>query len=236
MKRWVCPRCAGGALAPERLRADDVRAYCLPCSKRTGRLVRRACPSLDAERDRRAAARREARVDDAARTKARELAYWTVAGLDVRDVVARCWRALRPLVGDRSVPAVKLRRRSVGTSGRAWYSRVVLSFGPAADAATVWELTMHELTHCATPGAHHGVAFNKALCELAERLWGFSVPITRGYATSHALQAKLRVMFTVTAPAPKRCAKCSATIPTPHLAPGEPERCDDCAGSEGVES
>ena len=32
-------------LAPSRPRKDDTKSYCIPCSERTGRLVRRVCPA-----------------------------------------------------------------------------------------------------------------------------------------------------------------------------------------------
>lgn len=41
--RWVCPHCGRGVNAPSRLRKDDTRRYCLPCSERTGRLAEREC-------------------------------------------------------------------------------------------------------------------------------------------------------------------------------------------------
>lgn len=62
LRRWVCPTpdCAEPAkLAPERARADDTRTYCLPCSEKTGRLVRRVAPVVEAKRaDARAARER----------------------------------------------------------------------------------------------------------------------------------------------------------------------------------
>lgn len=51
--RWKCPICNDGLLAPQRPRLDDVRRYCLPCSAKTGRLVERIAPALEAQRTRR---------------------------------------------------------------------------------------------------------------------------------------------------------------------------------------
>jgi hypothetical protein len=62
MKRWKCPRCDAGALAPSRPRKDDVRRYCLECSKKTGRLVLRICPVLEKQRGA-VAAKRKAKQD-----------------------------------------------------------------------------------------------------------------------------------------------------------------------------
>jgi hypothetical protein len=197
VKRWVCPLCNGGALAPAAPRADDVRGYCLACSKRTGRLVRRTCPSLVRERG----ARREAQRADAKATRAkataREVAAWTACALDVRIVARRCWRAL----GQRSeLPAIKLRRRvSRGTCGRAYFGerRVVLSIGPDCDTAKLWELVLHELAHIAAPepGEPHGFGFARMMSRGAVVLWDFGLPIERGYGPSRLLERRLRDRF-----------------------------------------
>lgn len=47
MRRWTCPTCGSGVLAPDAPRKDDARRYCLDCTARTGRLVQRACPALE---------------------------------------------------------------------------------------------------------------------------------------------------------------------------------------------
>lgn len=50
-RRWACPRCGLGISAPSRPRRDDVRRYCLPCSKETGKLVERVCPANERRRE-----------------------------------------------------------------------------------------------------------------------------------------------------------------------------------------
>jgi hypothetical protein len=73
-KRWTCPICGSGKLAPSRPRRDDTRRYCLSCSEKTGRLVQRECAAL--ERQRGVAKERAVRKRQAAqeRSKAREKA------------------------------------------------------------------------------------------------------------------------------------------------------------------
>ena len=58
MKIWRCPACNTGTRAPERLDHLDVRRWCLRCSARTGKLVERSVPSREAEKARRADARK----------------------------------------------------------------------------------------------------------------------------------------------------------------------------------
>ena len=50
MKRWKCPTCNSGVLAPGKPRRIDVRRYCLDCSAKSGVLVERVCPTLDKRR------------------------------------------------------------------------------------------------------------------------------------------------------------------------------------------
>lgn len=50
MRRWDCPNGCAGVLAPDKPRTDDVRRYCLACSKKTGRLVKRTSPALERAR------------------------------------------------------------------------------------------------------------------------------------------------------------------------------------------
>lgn len=72
MRRWVCPLCDEGKLAPERARRDDTRTYCLACSERTGRLVRRTCivkAARDVEREQREQRAREERAQLAAQRR-----------------------------------------------------------------------------------------------------------------------------------------------------------------------
>lgn len=98
MKRWVCPRCRVGKLAPERPRADDARAYCLPCSTKAQdhRLVRLVCPARERARVQTAAKQKLRAKSTRAEEAARKETLWTRAGLDVRKVVRRVWCALLP--------------------------------------------------------------------------------------------------------------------------------------------
>ena len=54
-KRWVCPLCADGQLAPSRPRKNNALRYCLPCTAKTGKLVERDCPSAAKRKEKKAA-------------------------------------------------------------------------------------------------------------------------------------------------------------------------------------
>lgn len=206
MKRWKCTQCGSGVNAPGRMRRDDVRRYCLACSKTTGRLVQRTCPVLDREREQKAARR-------AAKAKAfrdRRTAKVTFAGVNVPDLATMCWAKLMRLgyvKQGRRPPRVEVKRTQAGnTRGRAGVRGmsdglpyVTFYIGPDADAASIKELVLHEMCHhidgAWDRGDHnnHDHRFNGALCDVAHVLWGFDVVSSgEGYEPSRKLQAWLR--------------------------------------------
>ena len=144
MRRWLCPDCGGGVFAPDRPRTDDVRRFCLDCSKRTGRMVNRTCPALDRQREksterskakatvkrRKVSATRAAerqRVEERRErgavlreaTAAARVQVRTVAGVDLLDLARRCWETptFRELRSERprvEFPAIEFRRHRAG--------------------------------------------------------------------------------------------------------------------------
>lgn len=184
-RRWTCDRCGVTVLAPERMRMNDARRYCLPCTEESGLLKERVCLALEklraekverrneaakkqrAAKKRRAAKARSAAVD---RSKDRE---W-VDGLHVPTEVARllrldCW--LGAFKGH--TPAFNL-TRSKGSvfSGRAWPGvfRMHFTIGLKCSAAEACHLLVHELAHLAAgENEGHGALFfgfhRAAVCE-----------------------------------------------------------------------
>lgn len=181
MRRWVCPSCQSGVLAPERPRRDDTRRYCLACSTKSGRLVERTCPTLDRQRGLRAETLRYQRTvaKTTAERQARE--QRTVAGIDLHDEARRFWR-LPSLVEARraswrtpgriALPTIEWRRDRTGmkswTSGTCWtqHQRIVITIGYSpADAV---EVVLHELVHAALPlREKHGPLFRSTLASAA---------------------------------------------------------------------
>lgn len=149
-RRWVCPSCGSGVLAPSAPRRDDIRRYCLDCSKRTGRLVERSCPALDRERERKAETAKARRTTAAAKERAARKAAYEYLGVDLAAEAKRLWetRAMREYHGGRRVPTLVLRRRKQGyTTGHAWPSRVTMTLG--GSVTTVLAVLAHELAHSA---------------------------------------------------------------------------------------
>lgn len=173
MRRYVCPQCKAGKIAPDRLDPEDARGFCLDCSKTTGRLVRRVWAGQQAAQERAektAAARRESALKRRERERAqaaeREREQFIVAGLDAREVLhqivmtrtiqtafvnPRCRgvrkaRKLELVIRRRPAPTP---RRTVGEgySGHCHGWRIVLTVPGDVDAAGLRWLLAHEACH-----------------------------------------------------------------------------------------
>lgn len=192
MRRWECPRCEGGKIAPERPRKDDVRRYCLPCSEETGKLVERFCPALERERRERKERRKRKRKRKRERKRRKEKERWTVAGLDCREVLKEIMSipVVKEHLAERNAePFIKPLRRSKakgGSTGRCYYAdfRIALTFGWKADKASVYSLILHEVCHAGAYSprkrgerhTHHGTGFKSLLRAAVREKWGLEVP------------------------------------------------------------
>lgn len=199
-RRWVCPTCGGGVLAPSRPRKDDVRRYCLPCSKKSGRLVPRSCPAADAARTKREGRRADRQTAEVLRQDERDLERHTVDGLDVRDEWKRLLRL--PFVRERCAqwaglrPRLKVSRaRSDGSraaSGRCWPGSgdVHVTIHERASRADAEFVLTHELAHAiCNLGAHHGSEWRNSYARLVREAYGVDVPTTGG--ASWALDSRV---------------------------------------------
>jgi len=185
-RRWVCPACGSGVLAPDRPRRDDVRRYCLDCSAETGRLVERSCPALDRARE---ASRERAAYRAATKTQraadARRAAH-TLDGFDLLAEARRLWRLPGMKAaprGNRPLPTISFRfsRTKTHSSGHCKTTTpgrdIVVTCGTnLADARCV---LLHELVHAAErPHEWHGPRF-KARERLVFREAGYDVAWVR---------------------------------------------------------
>lgn len=145
--RWVCPRCGRAKLLGPRPRRDAVGRYCLPCSERTGRLVERTCPKLEAEREARSA-RRAARE---ARTAEREASRYVVDGFDYREELLRLWKLaqkIEPRLKGRKVPLLRIERRQYGCWGLAYRDgRITLRIFSSRTVGETRRTLVHEVAH-----------------------------------------------------------------------------------------
>jgi hypothetical protein len=201
MKRWVCPVCGKGVNAPSRMGADDVRRFCLPCSKSTGKLVRRTAPAL--ERERAAARERSTRKQQGKRKavarrrgaqKARDDARRYIMGQDVQTL---CRRWYRLKAWDRSVlgpfglagmpkrtPELVVRRGNkdyISAHASAGRHRITMTVPKSWTEPTpkrVADLLMtivHELAHLFAPYDNHGDKYQRQFCTAVRAIWGEAV-------------------------------------------------------------
>lgn len=151
-RRWVCDQCGTGALGSERPRRDDIVRYCLLCSKKTGRLVQRHCPSIEQKRTaktERLTARRSAKAKTE-RTVKKERR--TILGLDIDAEATRIWNLPIFKAQPRwqpKVPAITVRRsaKKLHTSGHSYFNHggIVLTIG--SDEHEALGVLLHELAH-----------------------------------------------------------------------------------------
>lgn len=185
--RWRCPDCGHGHLAPRRPRRDDVRRYCLPCSQRTGRLVERVAPALDAKRAAKRKRSEERRAGRARRERERERERLTIAGVHLPSEAATILRrspTLRELSPGLTAEKIEFKARRSSkrprTLGYAWpYDRrVSVTDYPGVTAEGARETLLHEIVHLAVgrdPSDHaawHGRAFQKALRDARAEVYG----------------------------------------------------------------
>jgi len=180
-KRWVCPRCSKGAIAPERPRKDDVRRYCLPCSKKTGKLVERTCPALDKRREAKAALTRQRKKKAADKRAA-----------DPREHIRRLfnhWKRHPVWAGDcaHATVTVHAHKSKERTSGYAYYMSGEVHLTIGSDPAMARAVILHELAHVAqgrrdplnTRG--HDDGFRSILMEAATEIVGPVDPPTQDH-------------------------------------------------------
>lgn len=188
--RWTCLSEVGCAavLGSTRPRRDDVVRYCLACSERTGRLVKRVAPVLEegrAARHVKRTAKTKVQVEKARETRER---YYTVDGVNLlrelevmwRLPVAKEWQERRRFMRDRGkrpeLPTLKIRRQQVIKSqlGVAYLGTRSITVAVTANekAGRALATLCHEVTHILVgqdqAGGYHGSKFKATLRTLRE--------------------------------------------------------------------
>lgn len=187
--RWKCPTCGHGLLAPERPRRNDIRRYCLPCSKTAGVLVERIAPRLEAARaaakQKQAAKEKEVRKKAAAKRapiKAAETRARQRQAIFEKEA-ERIWALLgewsgRQLGKPPTITIVKAHRGWVSGQANRWNARIRIG-GRSTGGADVWETLAHELVHGVVNVKHaegaHGRTFYQALRYVTEKRWKVTV-------------------------------------------------------------
>ena len=183
--RWKCPQCEKAKLGGQRPGLESVVRFCLPCSERTGKLVRTESPVLRARADAKAGRAKAKR----AMKGMKEREKWMRGGLDVRKEVARCAKVLGIFA-----PKVTIRNRTDGRfSGGSYKGRVVLSLGVQEPRSRVLALITHEMAHEAAWRAGHGPRWRAKYLELVRRAYGVDAGDPGG--SSYALTVHVTKAF-----------------------------------------
>jgi hypothetical protein len=197
--RWVCPTegcLTPTVLAPSRPRSDDVRRFCLECSDRTGRLVRRVPPALVKEREAKKVRAAEKRIKLIAQSRERAVVYHTVAGVNLLEEMRRLIHL--PVFKGTGLrcrePRLNIHHRTVRPNryGCAQYGKwtIIIADYPGIDEHVVRDTLVHELAHLACPGAGHGVRWKTTYRLACEQAFGIRPRVENRFI--HETTEKLR--------------------------------------------
>lgn len=93
-RKWICPKCGHGHLAPSKPRLMDPRRYCLPCSaKEKTVFVERFCPAREKEKEKRKGEREEKKKLLKEKKKQELNTKWTVQGYYLRPPLLKLCKA-----------------------------------------------------------------------------------------------------------------------------------------------
>lgn len=187
---WVCndPN-HKGVRAPGRMRKDDVRRFCWPCSQETGYLVERHAPALERKRKTAKATRLEKERAQRERQRETRASREVIDGVDIGKEIARLIKL--PALRD-ELPAY-LRRRRVPWAlhrsvRRSFYSghayprdRVHLTLGQDLSSAHVRAIICHELAHYVLPeDVRHSDRWARCYARAVEEGYGVKVKALGG--------------------------------------------------------
>lgn len=198
---WVCsdPN-HKGVRAPGRMRKDDIRRFCIPCSQTTGYLVERHAPALERKRKNAKATRLEKERAQRERQREARASREVIDGVDIRKEVARLIKlpALRdelPAYLRRKVSWTFDRRTDGRYSGRAWpRDRVHWSLG-RIPAAEVRAILCHELAHYVLPSdVHHDGRWARCYVRVVREAYGVEVRINPSWSKYQIDRAVIRAL------------------------------------------
>jgi hypothetical protein len=150
-RRWVCPKCNEGVLAPARPRRDDVRRYCLSCSARTGRLVVRICPARELARAN-AEAQHKAAVEARKAKRAAERAAARAERVGAEAAAREVRSQLRAMP---ITEIARLRTREAYVEAAQRYAKLRAWERDLSDCDVTWRFTNTERGNTSTNGLAH---------------------------------------------------------------------------------
>jgi hypothetical protein len=166
------------------MRSDDTRRFCLPCSAKHGRLVRRVCPSLERSRSASSArsAERAKRQRERERAKARS---WP----EVLHLYHERWSKLSAWgmkLGHTKLQ-VRTRRANRCCTGHAYPYGGRITMTVSDNRGDGLATLLHEMAHCAAPPrCAHGKEFREMFLAAAAEVCGRFPKLAPGECTKAA--------------------------------------------------
>lgn len=208
--RWKCLICNAGVLAPTKPRKNDVRRYCLKCSKETGFLVERVAPTLEKKRElKKAVASKKSKAKRATINKknAPAKAQDRIDAQRVKMIhkeAGKIWKLMTPYHGNRPLPKINIvRAQNRGKQyGHAYLNTIQVNVDrdqSVNQSKRVWEVLAHELAHCAVPPIYrngsrdvHSKEFYHCLRAVWQQRWSCVISFyevsTWGYSVDTIIQ------------------------------------------------
>ena len=223
--KWVCPLCNKGVLASSKPRMNDVRRYCLPCSKKEGVLINRTAPSLERKRATRTTATKNKQARKRATISKNNAPAKEQQRIDAQRVkiiekeAARIWKLMTPYHNGKPLPTINIvRAQNRGRQyGHAAYLRNTIQVNVDKDQSAyrskrVWEVLAHELAHCAVPPKHtggvnrdtHSKEFYYCLRDAWQKRWKCSISFFEvskwGYSVDYIIEKQASHLIDFTLP------------------------------------
>lgn len=192
---------------------NDVRRYCLPCSKKEGVLIQRTAPALDKKRATRTTATKQKQARKRATASKNNAPVKAQARIDkqrevmINKEAARIWRLMQPYHNGKPLPTITIvrgqnRNRQYGYA-RPAHNMVQINVDKdqgTYSSRRVWSVLAHELAHCAVPPKNtggknrdtHNREFYYCLRDAWQRRWQVSISFfevkTWGYSVDHIIE------------------------------------------------
>jgi len=163
-RRWVCPECEVGILAPENMAALNPKRFCLDCSSKKGKrkLVERVCLAVETRKAAKARAAAKKKAKKKAVRRAKELGAFLFDGVHMRKELLRLSRlsVFKGVFKGNWIPTLKLEDHGAYGHDRFatywWYGpsskrkklQIVIKHNVNADAPAIKAAMINALVHC----------------------------------------------------------------------------------------
>jgi hypothetical protein len=163
-RRWVCPECEVGILAPQGMAALNPKRFCLDCSSEKGRrkMVERVCLATETRKAKKKVSATKKKAKKKAKKRAKELGEFLFDGVHMKTELRRLARlvAFKGAFKGKWLPDLRLEDRGkfgddtfstfwwYGPSSKRANLLIVIKHNVNADAPSVKAAMLNALVHC----------------------------------------------------------------------------------------